>query len=110
MKLASTERWTVMPAGAMTWLDSGHALERADIIVSTQRLNRIIEHEPADLIAIAEAGVTLRGFNEALAQKGQWLPLDPPDDVDGDAQRSEELSPLATAAHNSLATVRRDGM
>jgi FAD/FMN-containing dehydrogenase len=53
-----------------------------NIVLSTQRLNRIIEHEPADLVAIAEAGVTLRDFNEALSQKGQWLPLDPPEDVD----------------------------
>ncbi len=79
MKLASSEGWAVVPAGAMTWLDAGQPLERVKIIVSTRRLNRIIEHEPADLIAVAEAGVTLKDFNNALAQKGQWLPIDPPD-------------------------------
>jgi glycolate oxidase subunit GlcD len=78
MKLATSQRWTVVPAGAMTWLASDQSLPRADIVVSTQRLNRIIEHEPADLVAIAEAGVALNDFNDALAQKGQWLPLDPP--------------------------------
>jgi glycolate oxidase subunit GlcD len=82
MKLASRERWAVVPAGAITWLDAGQTLERANIVVSTRRLNRIIDHEPADLVAIAEAGVTLKDFNEALAQKGQWLPLDPPESVD----------------------------
>src|SRR4029453_6621692 len=35
--------------------------------------------KPADVIAIAEAGVTLQSFNEQLSQNGQWLPLDPPD-------------------------------
>jgi FAD/FMN-containing dehydrogenase len=75
MKLASAERWTVMPAGAMTWIKS-----TANIIVSTLRLNQIIEHEPADLVAIAQAGVTLSAFNAKLAENGQWLPLDPPDD------------------------------
>jgi glycolate oxidase subunit GlcD len=82
MKLAAREGWTVVPAGAMTWLDAGQSLQRVNIVLSTQRLNRIIEHEPADLVAIAEAGVTLKDFNEALSQKGQWLPLDPPEDVD----------------------------
>ena len=82
MKLASSERWAVVPAGAMTWLDAGQPLKRVNVIVSTQRLTRIIEHEPADLVAIAEAGVTLGAFNGALAHKGQWLPIDPPDDVD----------------------------
>ena len=75
LKLASSERWTVVPAGGMTWLKS-----TANLIVSTRRLNRIIEHEPADLIAIAQAGVTLTDFNAKLAENGQWLPLDPPDD------------------------------
>lgn len=80
MKLASSEGWGVVPAGAMTWLDVGQPLKRVNIIVSTGRLNRIIEHEPADLIAIAEAGVALNNFNAALAQKGQWLAIDPPND------------------------------
>ena len=80
MKLASSEGWAVVPAGAMTWLDAGQPLQNANIIVSTERLNRMIEHEPADLVAITEAGVTLNGFNAALSQKGQWLAIDPPDD------------------------------
>jgi FAD/FMN-containing dehydrogenase len=75
MKFATREGWTVMPAGGMTWIKT-----TADLIVSTRRLNRIIEHEPADLIAIAQAGVTLTDFNAKLAENGQWLPLDPPDD------------------------------
>src|SRR6185369_14092649 len=75
LKLASSERWTVVPAGGMMRLNS-----TANLIVNTRRLNRVIEHEPADLIAIAEAGVTLTDFNAKLAENGQWLPLDPPDD------------------------------
>jgi len=82
MKLASSEGWAVVPAGAMNWLDAGQPLQRANVILTTQRLNRIIEHEPADLVAVAEAGVTLKDFNDSLRQKGQWLPLDPPDDAD----------------------------
>ncbi|MDQ5846603.1 MAG: FAD-binding oxidoreductase [Acidobacteriota bacterium] len=80
MKLASSESWAVVPAGAATWLDAGNPIERIDIIVSTRKLNRIIEHEPADLVAITEAGVTLGDFNNELAIRGQWLPLDSPDD------------------------------
>ena len=75
LKLASSERWRVVPAGGMMWIDSS-----ADLIVSTRRLDRIVEHEPADLIAVAQAGVKLTDFNAKLAENGQWLPLDPPDD------------------------------
>ena len=80
MKLASSEGWIVVPAGGESWLDLGNPRRLINLIVSTRRLNRIIEHEPADLVAITEAGVTLTDFNATLARNGQWLPLDPPDD------------------------------
>jgi FAD/FMN-containing dehydrogenase len=75
LKLASHKGWKVLPAGGGTWLKS-----KADLIVSMQRLDQIVEHEPADLIAIAQAGVKLTDFNAKLAENGQWLPLDSPDD------------------------------
>ena len=77
IRLAGSESWTVRPAGGMSWRTNATS---ANLIVSTSRLNRIIEHEPADLIAIAEAGVLLKDFNAELSKNGQWLPLDPPDD------------------------------
>ncbi len=80
IKLAASEGWRVAPAGALTWLDAGQPLNQVNLILSTQRLSRIVEHEPADLIAITEVGVTLKDFNAALMTRGQWLPLDPPDD------------------------------
>jgi glycolate oxidase subunit GlcD len=80
LRLAASEGWTVVPSGAGTWLDVGNPMRRADVIVSTRRMQRIIEHEPTDLIAIAEAGVTLDALNAELGRAGQWLPLDPPDD------------------------------
>jgi FAD/FMN-containing dehydrogenase len=61
----------------MSWLPKHKS---TDQIVSTAKLNQIIEHEPSDLIAVAQAGVTLNDFNAKLAENGQWLPLDPPDD------------------------------
>ena len=80
LKLASNQGWTVVPAGSGAWLDIGNPLLSANIILSTSRLNRILYHEPADLVASAEAGVTLDNFNRHLAENGQFLPLDPPDD------------------------------
>jgi FAD/FMN-containing dehydrogenase len=61
-------------------MPTGGSEGNADLIVSTARLNQIIEHEPADLIAVAQAGVKLTDFNSKLRENGQWLPLDPPDD------------------------------
>ena len=72
VKLAAVQGWTVTPTGGFE--------ANADLVVSTSRLNQIIEHEPADLIAVAQAGVKLTDFNAKLGENGQWLPLDPPDD------------------------------
>jgi FAD/FMN-containing dehydrogenase len=76
MKRATAEGLTVTPVGGRTLLDKDPA---TDLVVDMSRFNQIIEHEPADLIAVAQAGVTLKAFNQHLATNGQWLPLDPPD-------------------------------
>jgi glycolate oxidase subunit GlcD len=80
MRLAAREGLAVIPAGALTWLAAGNVLNRADLILSTRRMTKVIRHEPADLVATAEAGVTLNEFQRHLAESGQWLPIDPPDD------------------------------
>jgi FAD/FMN-containing dehydrogenase len=77
VKCAAFESWSITPAGGMTWIPQPPT---SNLVISTSRLNRIIEHEPADLIAIAESGVRLTDFNDELSRNGQWLPLDPPDD------------------------------
>ena len=79
MRLAYREHWRVLPVGAMTWVNA-ETKSVANIIVDTSLLDQIVEHEPADLIAVAQAGVKLVNFNAKLRENGQWLPLDPPDD------------------------------
>ena len=68
----------VVPAGLMTWLECGNPLQRADVVISLSRMNRIIEYAPADLIATVEAGLTIGHLNETAFADRQWLPLDPP--------------------------------
>jgi FAD/FMN-containing dehydrogenase len=80
VNLAAVEDQTIVPAGAATFLDAGNVLARSNLIVTTRRLSKLIHHEPADLVATAQAGLTLREFQDQLRQKGQWLPIDPPDD------------------------------
>jgi glycolate oxidase FAD binding subunit len=77
MRVASEERWRVIPAGAGTWLEMGNQPTRFDLIVSTARMNKLLEYEPADLTATLEAGVALSGFNHLAAKHRQFIPLDP---------------------------------
>ncbi len=98
LRLASGEGWRVAPAGAGLRLDAqDDERQRADIYVKTTRLARLVEHEPADLVATAEAGLTLVRFNEELRRVNQWLPLDPPDD--GRTTLGGVAATAATGAH-----------
>ncbi len=49
-----------------------------DVVISTRRLDQVLEHEAGDLTAIVEAGIRVRDLNERLAGHGQMLALDPP--------------------------------
>ena len=97
MKLASDERWRVMPAGAGTWLEMGNRPTRLDLIVSTVKMNRLLEYEPADLTATLEAGVPLVAFNQIAAEHRQFIPLDPFGD-----QRSTLGGVIATASSGPM--------
>src|SRR5246127_1136056 len=66
----------VIPRGGGTKLDWGNAPKRAELILSTARLNRILEHAGADLTVTVEAGCTLQALQEKLAKHGQRLALD----------------------------------
>jgi glycolate oxidase subunit GlcD len=79
LKVAAREGWKVVPAGAGAWLDAGNAVRGGRVVVKTTRMARVVAHEPADLVASVEAGVTLADFNREVGRAGQWLPLDPPD-------------------------------
>ena len=49
-----------------------------DVVLSTSRLDRVLEHEAGDLTAIVEAGIRLRDLRDRLAAHRQMLALDPP--------------------------------
>ena len=76
LKLANESGLAVIPRGGRTKLAWGNAPERADVVLSTARLNRVIEHAWADLTVSAEAGCTIAKLQEALAKHGQRLALD----------------------------------
>ena len=78
MRQASAARLPIEPAGAGTWLRAGRAPAAAPIVLSTLRLNRIAEYEPADLTASLGAGLSITEFQHCAAQHGQLLALDAP--------------------------------
>ena len=75
--LANESKLAVIPRGGATKLGWGNPPSRADLILSTARLNKILEHAWADLTVTVEAGCTIQTMQQTLAQHGQRLALDP---------------------------------
>lgn len=68
---------TLLVAGNGSKLSWGNPTGSEVRLVSTRRLNRLIDHAAADLTVTAEAGMTLVELQQILAEKGQWWPVDP---------------------------------
>jgi glycolate oxidase FAD binding subunit len=71
------QEWRIMICGNGSKLNWGNLTKNIQLVVSTQNLNRIIEHAVGDLTVTVEAGVTLAQLQETLAKANQFLPLDP---------------------------------
>jgi glycolate oxidase FAD binding subunit len=69
----------IVPWGGGTAVAVGAPPARAGVVLGLRRLSRVLEHEPGDLTATAEAGLTLAALQSALRARGQWLSLDPAD-------------------------------
>ncbi|WP_414621996.1 FAD-binding oxidoreductase [Calothrix sp. CCY 0018] len=73
---AYRNKWRVLPCGSGSKLKWG-SLTKVDIVVSTQRLNKIINHAVGDLTLTVEAGVKFADIQTALAKHNQILALNP---------------------------------
>jgi glycolate oxidase FAD binding subunit len=67
---------SVVPRGGATKMGWGNPPKRADLILSTRRMNQIVEHVWADLTVTVEAACTLQSLQAALAKHGQRLAFD----------------------------------
>jgi glycolate dehydrogenase FAD-binding subunit len=52
---------------------------RVDVIVSLDRLARVLDHQAADMTVTVEAGCPLAELGTVLDASRQWLPVDPAD-------------------------------
>jgi glycolate oxidase FAD binding subunit len=76
LSLANESGVAVAPRGGGTKLDWGNPPKKEQLILSTARLNRIVEHAWGDLTVTVEAGCTLQSLQQTLGQHGQRLAFD----------------------------------
>ncbi|MFQ5883379.1 MAG: FAD-binding oxidoreductase [Candidatus Methylomirabilales bacterium] len=78
MAFSSAERLKIAPRGSGTKMGVGGVPEQVHLVLALSRLNGVVDHEPADMIATFQAGSLLREAQATLAQNEQFIALDPP--------------------------------
>jgi glycolate oxidase FAD binding subunit len=74
---AHNDKSPLLVAGNRSKLDWGGCVTGAKTVVSTQKLDRLIDHAVGDLTVTVAVGMKFDRLQQILAAAGQFLPLDP---------------------------------
>ena len=77
MRLATEHRVPVVPRGAGSGLSGGSAGIDGALTVALTRMNRIVEVDGDNLVAVVQPGVINADLKEAVANEGLFYPPDP---------------------------------
>lgn len=77
MRLAREYRFAVVPRGAGTGMCGGALAVAGGLVLAMSRLNRIIEIDRANQVAVVEPGVITADFQDEVARRGLYYPPDP---------------------------------
>ncbi|MBA7714146.1 putative FAD-linked oxidoreductase [subsurface metagenome] len=77
LRLANTEMVPVTPRGGATGLTGGCVPLYGGIVLSLENMNRILEVDLDNQMAVVEAGVTLSEFYQAVEEAGLFFPPHP---------------------------------
>jgi glycolate oxidase len=77
MKLANERRFYVTARGGGVGYTGGAVPVRGGIVLATKRMNRILEINQADLVAVVEPAVTNYELQQAVEAQGLFYPPDP---------------------------------
>jgi glycolate oxidase FAD binding subunit len=80
LREASADGRRILLVGGRHHMDKGNPVE-VDAELWTTQLDRIVAYEPAEMIAVVEAGVRIGELAVTLAEGGQEWPTDAPDDA-----------------------------
>jgi len=77
LKLANREAFPVIPRGAGSGFSGGSLPVEGGVVVSLERMNKILKIDTDNLIAIVEPGVVTGDFQEEAENMGLFYPPDP---------------------------------
>ncbi len=77
LKLANAEKIPVFPRGAGSGFSGGSLPTRGGIVLTTERMARILDIDSENLVATVEPGVVTEVFQKAVEKVGLFYPPDP---------------------------------
>ena len=77
MVCADQNQWRVLPCGRRSKLHWGRLVEGVNLVISVEKLDRLVDHAIGDLTITAEAGKKFSDVQTLLGQSGQFLAIDP---------------------------------
>ncbi|MGB9696957.1 MAG: FAD-binding oxidoreductase [Ignavibacteria bacterium] len=77
LELANKYKIPVTPRGGGTGLSGGALPTEGGIVLSTERMNKILEIDKKNFIVVVEPGVITQTLQETLESEGLFYPVDP---------------------------------
>ncbi len=77
LKMAHHNCWGVLICGSGSKLSWGSLVGSPNLVISTERLNKLIEHAAGDLTVTVEAGIKFAELKNILATVDQFIAIDP---------------------------------
>jgi glycolate oxidase FAD binding subunit len=81
MRVAAEHELAVVVRGGGSRLSWGAPPSRCDLVIDMSRMSGVVEHAAGDLVARLQAGARMGDVAAVLAQAGQEIALDVPDDA-----------------------------
>ena len=75
-RLANTEGFALVPSGGRTGLSAGAVASHGEVVVSFDRMNRILDFNEADRVVRCQAGVVTANVHAFAEEKGLFYPVD----------------------------------
>ncbi len=76
VRLANEQKFALVPSGGRTGLSGGAVAGNGEVVVSFDRMNRILDFEPADRLVRCQAGVVTQTLQEFAVDQGLYYPVD----------------------------------
>ncbi|CAA9407579.1 MAG: Glycolate dehydrogenase, FAD-binding subunit GlcE [uncultured Rubrobacteraceae bacterium] len=83
MKLANDRNLAVAPRGGGTSMSLGNPPRELGLILSTSRMDAVVEHVPGDQVVRVQSGIRFADLQARLAESDQMLGVDPPEAGNG---------------------------